>query len=942
MCKKTPNPPISLRKRIHWVIFALMILWMPQTSLSQTQDDLINPDNLNLPFLEHLVKLQIDSVRIAHGLNPLYNDSLLFIAADDHANYLRKNRSMGHYQKSTAKKTPQDRIRYYGGGPEYISAENVISTFILTPTSSKKEKEKGRTHVARTYRKAAWDMMDGWVNSPGHYKNIITPHWEVTGVAIEYDPKTNNLKGVQLFAKVKFQYEFKEDPELFPYSSGKYPEPQELPLRSKYPFKLKNPNKRQLFRFVKHLKGPSPWDKNDKTQAPKKEIRTTLKQQDSLDFFTLPNAFFPKGLPMGRSKMVHKGRQELFRTYDPVTLAKALKRRKDGIAVEIVEYEPYHCGNPAYEKGYLRKNRNTVLTGQILEPVYKKEIMRPLKGAQKRFKAEQKREILKTKSSRKLTSEEKAAKIAEIRNTPFDLEQLDISMGRKPKDLSDYHEFNVLFLHRRRVMWALHFTGFCGEKLERDDEFPLIDNLRLSDYRPLPRKDSLRFSVPFAKNETEYQEKYVKPLMDSLVSESWIVKKAIIKGYASVEGTREINERLQNERANAIVQVIETAQKTAIEKEISAEENWELFRLQLKKSPYKNWLNKTEEEIKALLELDRWEQRMERLLEQQRRTDIALINEENITPENQYTYTLRDYREALKEAEKGDTLQRSWTILAEKIQGFLIQGVLAGKLAPEQLFAVELPQEGPYGRLWQNRMWLQWKLQHQKGASSAFSREYFTSLKRLAKAEKVPGTANYNMIAYYLNGWKDKVPDPSLPPPTLEEMMITLQVSGFTHDSVDYDAMHLHYAFKAADYFQQNKKRPELKRALLTIYNAWQQKGMTADSAITLANHFAHYDETGLSFLTIEPFATQAHPNHQALSIYLKLIFNHPEEQPGSLYYQKLMDAKEQLTEEEWCDLFVGPCNISFQIFDHPQLRELYCETCGKRGNYATRGPKKK
>lgn len=935
---KNPIPPISFRGLL--VLLAMVPAWLGISA--QSPDDLLHPETLNLKYLEHLVKLQIDSVRIAHGLNPLVNDSLLYIAADDHATYLRDNRTNGHYQKSKLKKTPQDRIRYYGGSPDYVSGENAISSFILKPTSTKKEKAKGKTHVANTYWQAAFDMMTGWVNSPGHYKNIITPHWEVTGLSIAYDPKTNNLKGVQLFAQVKFKYEFTEDKTLFPYADGHYPEPQQLPLITKYPHKLKNPNRRQMYRFAKDLMGPSPWDKHDPNKAPKKEIKAQLKAMDHLDFFTLSNEILTKGLPMGRSKTTQKGKQEVFRTFDPVALAKAVRKRKDGIALEIVTYEPYHCGNPHYEKGYLRKNKNTILTGQVLAPVYKKEILKPFKVARKQFKQKQKREIIKVKNNPKLSKEVKKAEIATLKKEPFNPEQLDVQLGRKPKDLTDYHELNVLFIHRKRVMWALHFTGFCGEKFEKNDEFPLLSNLRDAGYEPKPRTDTLTFTVPFAKNETDYQNKYIKPLMDSLVSESWIVEKARIEGYASVEGTRTINERLQTERAEAIVQAIEEVQQNPIEKEITAQENWELFRKQLKKSPYKAWLKKEEAEIKALLEDDNWERRMEPLLRKQRRADIKLWTQENIVDSNKYDFALRDYRESLKEAQKQDSTAKRWTSRAEAIQAYLFHAVLNGDLEAERVFAVELPKEGPFGRLWHNQMWLIWKLEHSGSNRITFNKEFFTSLKRLAKAEKVPGTATYNMIAFYLNGWKDKVPVPSLPPPTLEEELTTLQVSGFKHDSVDYPAMRLHYAFKSADYFHQNRKRAKMSEALLTIYNNYQRREMTVDTALILANHFAHYDETGLSYLTIEPFATQQNPNHDALSLYLKLIFSHPEEKPKSTYYQQLIDAKKVLTDDEWCELFIGPCKISFQILDHPELRELYCETCGNKGNYVTqRGYKK-
>ena len=148
------------------------------------------------------------------------------------------------------------------------------------------------------------------------------------------------------------------------------------------------------------------------------------------------------------------------------------------------------------------------------------------------------------------------------------------------------------------------------------------------------------------------------------------------------------------------------------------------------------------------------------------------------------------YREALNEAVKADTAQKRWVAMAEAVQTYLFKAILQDNLDPAKVLAVELPEKGPFGRLWHNQTWLSWKLNQSGSAGRAkFNREFFTSLKRLAKAEKVPGPANYNMIAFYLNGWKDKVPDPSLPPATLKEQLTTLEVSGFTHDSVNYNGL---------------------------------------------------------------------------------------------------------------------------------------------------------
>jgi hypothetical protein len=69
---------------------------------------------------------------------------------------------------------------------------------------------------------------------------------------------------------------------------------------------------------------------------------------------------------------------------------------------------------------------------------------------------------------------------------------------------------------------------------------------------------------------------------------------------------------------------------------------------------------------------------------------------------------------------------------------------------------------------------------------------------------------------------------------------------------------------------------------------------------------------------------------------YIRLTYAHVEEdREFDNYYNFIAWAKTYLTHEEWCSMFVGPCNISFQLFDSEKARNLYCEECSEWKNYA-------
>ena len=78
----------------------------------------------NLPLLEHLIKSNIDSIRRQHHRPFLFNDSICYLAANDHGQYLMDLEEIRHFQSDSLKKTPQNRVEYYGA-EGYRAGENI-------------------------------------------------------------------------------------------------------------------------------------------------------------------------------------------------------------------------------------------------------------------------------------------------------------------------------------------------------------------------------------------------------------------------------------------------------------------------------------------------------------------------------------------------------------------------------------------------------------------------------------------------------------------------------------------------------------------------------------------------------------------------------------------------------------------------------------------------
>ena len=65
------------------------------------------------------------------------------------------------------------------------------------------------------------------------------------------------------------------------------------------------------------------------------------------------------------------------------------------------------------------------------------------------------------------------------------------------------------------------------------------------------------------------------------------------------------------------------------------------------------------------------------------------------------------------------------------------------------------------------------------------------------------------------------------------------------------------------------------------------------------------------------------------------MSYIHSDEDPRSKFYKWMAHAAIILTKDEYCGMFTGSCNMSFQVFDNETIRNTYCEKCKEKSNYA-------
>lgn len=846
---------------------------------------------INEKYLEHLIKVGVDSVREAHGLEVLANDSILYVAARHHAEYLGELDRLSHFEMEyDSLKTPQLRGRYFGADSRYLIGENVAKGFHNKVVSSKRSREG---NYVGTYAEVAREIVIGWVNSPGHYRNMITPGYEVTGVSIFIHPEDSSVFAVQKFATILYQYQFFENKQFFPYS--------------KYQTKEVTTSFGQVSNEMhgeEHAWGLSG-------------------VQDTATYY-LTNYVIDQDPRIMKASV--SGRSIYFETKGAEYIWKVIQGKNDGLAVEVMTYGPYHCGNPQYYDKPGRRNGQCIFSGQVLEPVYKKKLIRGFKKP--RYSKFWKRFRKNLKGKMGLGKAWRAARDYQYHPGYFKLK-----LGRLPKNVNGLVEFNLVYIKNKEVVRIRHLTDVCGESYSEFEELPFTDSLNTDTlvYSP-PRIDS-SFVFYFKKGESNYSLKDLYPFLVADFNK-YLIDSVSLEAFSSVEGSEKVNLKLQQTRAQAIVNALQERRKLDYDPTITTATNWELFQSQVDSveelAIFKNKPKELQKKLlDSLLTIPEEYEKLEKSLAFQRYAKIHLqgtYDVQGFLPDF-IKYVYEEFEKTLDATKK---MNDDYTMMElpdkfHQFQQLMRHYIIKGSLDANYLFEYLPPKRQEYAESWFNLKVFGEEFNNKKFKEMTWSDIYQIYDQEALREPRIL----QNFFVEQFNQIKDSggSADPS-------ELKKAAQFLG-THEGWEEMAeiMSLNLNFYVLN---TSSEEVAVKTALNEIYNYFMDHKVSPDRIYKVAMVFAYAEDYKRCYELIEPYIDFENPHEGILILYMKLFYQNIQEFPNSNYRQLVFDVKEVVAEKAWCEAFVGPCNISFQVFDDEVIRDAYCETCAKYGNYVT------
>mgnify|MGYP001372201171 CR=1 FL=1 len=793
---------------------------------------------------EHLVKTKIDSFRQSKGLNILVNDSVLYVASIDHARYLDRVKKITHYQKTLDKKTPQNRADFYGA-INYRVGENIVEVSLLGSEENMAQK-----------------MVDSWLNSPGHYANIVTSDYNLTGLAIHYNPNKNSVVAVQKFAIVNEFYVIHQNKELFPFAN-------EIPQKIANQFVKSLPKKHKRHAYgIKTKKKKEICENSNSTVFSNATINLDLRGDS---------------LYIGIKKRALSKVKNYF------------KKKKDGLTLEFVMFKyNYSCDLRDNTKIPTRRNGRCEFDGPIVEPTYKKNILEQIK------------------------SREKYNRLKRIRLHRD--ECIWVNLGKFPNKVKgEKFEINLLVLKKNRICNIVSALSVCGKPMINSlPKLPYFDNLTPVTYSPKLKPAIKRIRVNFGKNETDNNSTVIEEAINELNLNHHEIFMANIEAFASVEGTLKGNKKLFIKRAEGVLKRFEEHQDSSINYKLKTQENWSMFFNQIDTT-----------NLAYLKELDTLEIRkyvnknnaqLEHCLSKQRYAYITLYTRPKINNNNLILFAKENFKNIVRFNKFTTTNIKKLT----EIQQFLYDKVSKGLLHSDSVF-LEYPVERE--KLVQVRFnELMFNYRYKKNISDT---EMYYQFEAMNKIPHNNEHITFNFKSAFFNarinkGIKKRIDNTSW-------MISKMQKLNFSEDTIYPFKLHKNHLIINRYYTHQGGRLSPTIKALSFIkkhYDALLDT-MSEEFKFKLAKYYVFAKNYHWAMERLKPLAEIPDYKRPVYILYLKVYNNLKAYSPE--YYDinlKLTDAVDKLTNDEWCDLFIGMCNINFHIFDDQSLKNLYCSKC--------------
>lgn len=181
---------VHMKKNIQILIISLFLV---TSALASQPSDTIRSEKFDTELFEKTLLQKVNEYRKSKGKGELKPDPLVYKAAKDHRDFLKSSGKLTHSQPTADKKSVRERVEFYVKVDIFLVGENLAKTFVLIPTYNYDRSGKTNLSTAYTYEEAADYMLNAWIQSTFHNKNMLNDEYTTSGLSVYFNPKDKSL-----------------------------------------------------------------------------------------------------------------------------------------------------------------------------------------------------------------------------------------------------------------------------------------------------------------------------------------------------------------------------------------------------------------------------------------------------------------------------------------------------------------------------------------------------------------------------------------------------------------------------------------------------------------------------------------------------------------------------------------------------------------------------
>ena len=560
-------------------------------------------------------------------------------------------------------------------------------------------------------------------------------------------------------------------------------------------------------------------------------------------------------------------------------LKKLVRTDEDAIAIDFIIPEQYPCDGPNIYNSELPSK------GNMTKPFYSKKI-------------------------------DKKNEVDEPRPKSF---KGPIGKIKKKvlKGLPDNYEYNLVVIQRKtfcKTVTRGYLEDGGIESLTLLSVYPDTTNMSGDGaWVPEAVNQTITFKVPFEQSKYNYKQSDIEPIMEALDEPKYMLDDIFISAHSSLEGDSAINKKLQQKRAESIIEVIGEMKGVELEfreENVQYSYGYEIFQEQIKgDKEFEYFKGKTYEEMQTLLGEREVREKLEPLLKEQRYAEVSMQVTYDISGDNEEPFVLSQLKKAI-DAKDG--------ALALAIQKYAMKKVMAGEFKASNFVDVVVPLEAPFASVIVNQIFLD-NTFNGGGVLDETLEVRFDELHSEAAENDFVAFNKYMLDVKY-----NSVADETEIKET-QNSINTLYNGKISQQFVD--ALNLEFQFRIIEYFDSTGVENDMvENSLERIKKIYNIEGSSWQNALKLGYIFISYNDLDFATEIMAPFVVEEDADEELLFTYISAAANLPEK-IFTKDFRVAMTNAEKVNNDRYCKLFGEPYS-TFQLRDHPIIKEEYCSSC--------------